>query len=531
GTVDLVAPAAPVITSPTDGFLINTSSLLVSGTYTSESPDVTVKVNGVAATQNSVAGTFEITLTGLSHGALVLTAAATDAAGNTSTSAAVSGNVDLAAPAAPIITSPSNGFLINTTSLLVSGTYTSESPDVAVNVNGVAAAQNAVAGTFEVTLTGLTNGSLSLTATATDQAGNTSTSSAVSGTVDLVAPAAPVITSPSNGFLTDATLTVSGTYTSETPDITVTVNGAAVTQNAGLNTWSVDLTGLATGPLVLTARATDAAGNFTDSTSVSGTVDATPPSVSTSPAMGQRVFSRFPTLQAVFWDNVSLPADITAEFTVDSTIVNNTQIQRIEYPPSTDYPNGRLVLLYYAPTEFSCGYHTFEVEGWDRLGNGRSSGTIWYNVYCSGTGGSGSGCFLAGTMITMADGTYKPIENVREGEWVLSYDFEKQKNTAAVVAKAIVHEKNEGGYLEINGIRLTPNHPLWINDTWQEADKAKEGDLLLRSNGIKEPIKEIKRFTGDPTVYNFEIAGTHVFYAKDVLGHNAVAPDIRFRTK
>jgi hypothetical protein len=31
-------------------------------------------------------------------------------------------------------------------------------------------------------------------------------------------------------------------------------------------------------------------------------------------------------------------------------------------------------------------------------------------------------CFLAGTPVTMADGSSKPIEQVRAGDWVMSFD-------------------------------------------------------------------------------------------------------------
>ena len=36
----------------------------------------------------------------------------------------------------------------------------------------------------------------------------------------------------------------------------------------------------------------------------------------------------------------------------------------------------------------------------------------------SGTGGSGGGCFIAGTMISMADGSLKPVEQVDIGDIV-----------------------------------------------------------------------------------------------------------------
>ena len=56
-------------------------------------------------------------------------------------------------------------------------------------------------------------------------------------------------------------------------------------------------------------------------------------------------------------------------------------------------------------------------------------GSIYANDIVLATGG----CLTEGTMITMADGTKKAIENVHTGDEVLSYDFENEQNVPAVV--------------------------------------------------------------------------------------------------
>jgi large subunit ribosomal protein L40e len=36
------------------------------------------------------------------------------------------------------------------------------------------------------------------------------------------------------------------------------------------------------------------------------------------------------------------------------------------------------------------------------------------------------GCFVAGTLVTLADGTYRPIEQMAKGDIALSYDLDRQ---------------------------------------------------------------------------------------------------------
>eukprot|EP01044_Picomonas_judraskeda_P036129 COSAG03_NODE_15802_length_420_cov_0.426791_1_plen_107_part_10 len=48
------------------------------------------------------------------------------------------------------------------------------------------------------------------------------------------------------------------------------------------------------------------------------------------------------------------------------------------------------------------------------------------------------GCFAAGTEITMADGTVKLIEEVRQGDVVLSYDYLEHKLSKNVVTATVM---------------------------------------------------------------------------------------------
>ena len=115
-------------------------------------------------------------------------------------------------------------------------------------------------GVWTYTTSALPNGAHSLTATATDVAGNTGVASAaLNVTVDTIAPAIPVIASDT---LTGKSATLSGTAeagsTIKVYDGT-TLLGSATTSSSGA--WSYTTSVLSNGTHGFTATATDAAGN------------------------------------------------------------------------------------------------------------------------------------------------------------------------------------------------------------------------------------------------------------------------------
>ena len=125
-------------------------------------------------------------------------------------------------------------------------------------------------GAWSYTTAALANGAHSLTATATDAAGNTgAASAALAVTIDTTAPVAPTIASFStdsgavgDGITNDSTLTLTGTAEA---NATVkvfdgaTLLGSVVANGSGA--WTYATAALANGAHILTATATDAAGN------------------------------------------------------------------------------------------------------------------------------------------------------------------------------------------------------------------------------------------------------------------------------
>jgi hypothetical protein len=223
-------------------------------------------------------GSFVITTPALVDGPHDLKVNTTDAALNTSPfTPSVIWTVDTTAPAAPAITAIGTDTgvlgdgLTSDTTLTLTGTA---EPGSLVSVyEGATLIGTVVAGpngAWSLTTTPLADGLHTYTATATDDAGNTSSPSNSMGmTVDTAPPSVPAITSvgPDTGAVDGVTsinvITVTGTAD---PGSTVKVyeNGrfiGTVVADATTGAWSIVTPALADGLHSFTATATDASGN------------------------------------------------------------------------------------------------------------------------------------------------------------------------------------------------------------------------------------------------------------------------------
>ncbi len=265
-TIDTHGPTAPVLVSDS---VVNTNHVLVSGTAEANSSitvyDGSTKVGTATAGSN---GAWSFTTGALTTGSHVLTATATDAAGNTSVKSA---GVDpvIGTPTTPPPTQPAPN-----APLITSGDHTTN--DNTVTLTGTAVAGSTVTvfdgttklgtatvgsnGAWNYTTAALTDGKHSLTATDTVSGKTSVASSAATLTIDTHAPTTPVLVSDS--VVNTNHVLVSGTAEANS-SITVYDGTAAVgTAMVGSNgAWSFTTGALTTGSHVLTATATDAAGN------------------------------------------------------------------------------------------------------------------------------------------------------------------------------------------------------------------------------------------------------------------------------
>ena len=144
-------------------------------------------------------------------------------------------------------------------------------------------------------------------------------------------------------------------------------------------------------------------------------------------------------------------------------------------------------------------------------------------------------CFLAGTKVLMADGSEKNIEEIKPGDMVLSYDFNKKVNVFSEVSMHHIHKKEEMNdyYILLNdNLCVTPNHRFYTDHGWVEAGNLKINDKLFCSN-LKDYSKvfSIKKIYQRQKTYDLTIKNTHNYYVLNnnnfVLVHNEykIVPD------
>jgi hypothetical protein len=165
-------------------------------------------------------------------------------------------------------------------------------------------------------------------------------------------------------------------------------------------------------------------------------------------------------------------------------------------------------------------------------GAGRGGGRNGAGDNGAGRNGPGlepSECFPAGTPITMADGSTRPIEAVREGDLVLSADEKTGKQSVQRVTRTFVREAEELYVVctqDGASIEATGEHPFWVEDKgFVEARRLARSDLLRRVDGRTVSVERVTIRRGEFTVYNLEVAKTHTYYAGKVWVHNQTCPD------
>jgi len=133
-------------------------------------------------------------------------------------------------------------------------------------------------------------------------------------------------------------------------------------------------------------------------------------------------------------------------------------------------------------------------------------------------------CFLSGTKVLMADGSYKEIQDIQSGNFVASYDLINNAPAISRVKQLLIHPDTGGGYLIINNkLEVTANHNMWVvnRQLWQQMRFINIGDILLDSDGKEVIIYSIDKIKSTNTVYNLQLEGDYNnYFAEDTLVHN-----------
>ncbi|HED4182475.1 TPA: Ig-like domain-containing protein [Enterobacter mori] len=336
-SVDATAPSVTINTLANDDILNAAevqADLTVSGTSTAEAGQtVTVSLNGKDYTTTvSTDGSWTLNvpaadLAGLSDGSVTVTASVSDKAGNP---ASVDHNlaVDITVPAVTINTVAGDDVINiaeHSQAHIISGTATGAAAGdkVTVTIGGqtyttvLDAAGNWSVGVPASVISGLSDGTVTVTASVTDAAGNTGTGSH-DVTVDTGLPSVNFNAISDDNVLNAVEkgqdLSVSGTSANlaEGTVVTVTLNGKNYTATTAADgTWSLtvpaaDLAGLGQANYTLNATATNGVGNSVSNTA-NLLVDTALPTV---------------TINTVAGDNVINAAEVAAGQTLSGTVAN-----------------------------------------------------------------------------------------------------------------------------------------------------------------------------------------------------------------
>ena len=254
--------------------------------------------SGTIATASDVISS--INLTGLNDGTLTLSAVLTDTAGNAATAVTQTASLDQTAPAGHSVSfndaiinasaATSQAFTFANAEVGADYSYTISSDGGGTNVTGSGTIATATDTISSIDLSGLSDGTLTLSVVLTDTAGNAASATTDTASLDKTAPTghsvsfndATINASEANS----QTFTFAGAEVGATYSYTINSDGGgtAVTGSATLATStdaisSLDFSNLNDGTLTLSVIVTDTAGNAASAVTHTATLDTAAPSV------------------------------------------------------------------------------------------------------------------------------------------------------------------------------------------------------------------------------------------------------------
>ncbi|WP_254712250.1 polymorphic toxin-type HINT domain-containing protein [Streptomyces sp. TRM64462] len=149
---------------------------------------------------------------------------------------------------------------------------------------------------------------------------------------------------------------------------------------------------------------------------------------------------------------------------------------------------------------------------------------------------AGDGChsFLPGTLVLLADGTTKPIEEVELGDRITVTDPETGDTVVREVVGTIVTEDDkhfvdltiEDAAGKPQALISTTTHPFWVEseNRWVEAGQLQPGMMLRTADDRLVSVNDVRRFDERQRTHDLTIADIHTYYVlagdTPVLVHN-----------
>jgi len=135
-------------------------------------------------------------------------------------------------------------------------------------------------------------------------------------------------------------------------------------------------------------------------------------------------------------------------------------------------------------------------------------------------------CLLKDTEILLANLQTKKIQDIKIGEKVMGFDEQTYNYLPVKVLRTFRHQTDSYFILELENegkLRVTGNHPIFVNNSYSSVDSLKIGDSVLTTNGFQK-VKSIKLIKESTEVFNLEVDNSHNYFANRILVHNKIAP-------
>ncbi|MBI3416778.1 MAG: tandem-95 repeat protein, partial [Verrucomicrobia bacterium] len=288
--ISIIVDVPPVVnvTSITNGATFTAPAAIQLTAVATDADGTVAKVEFFNATNllaTDVSSPYANLLTNVAAGNYAITAQATDNNGVVSTSSVV--NITVTAPVnqppSVSLTSPLNASTYNAPAVISLSANASDSDGTVSKVDfyqGATLLATLTAAPYAFTWTGITAGSYSLTAKATDNSGAVATSSPISITVNPPSNQPPTVSllSPGNGSLNNSPANLLLQASASDSDGTVTkvefYNGVTLVATITTPPYSFTWTNVPVGNYLITAQATDNSGAVTISDAVTTTIAA-----------------------------------------------------------------------------------------------------------------------------------------------------------------------------------------------------------------------------------------------------------------
>ena len=119
-------------------------------------------------------------------------------------------------------------------------------------------------------------------------------------------------------------------------------------------------------------------------------------------------------------------------------------------------------------------------------------------------------CFPTETRVLTGDGRLMPIQQIKPGDTVMTYDI----GTRTDIPKPVLEtykDANNHYYLINQAVKATAFERFLTPEGWKQVLLLKKGDRILTRHGF-ETIQSLVVKNGPLEVYNLQVADSHTFY-------------------